>query len=42
MVTDHLILWDERAVAGVELLEQVIAGRALSLLDEFGDVAQLQ
>jgi hypothetical protein len=42
LVTDHLIPWDERAVAGVELLEEVVGGRALCLFDEFGDVDQLQ
>jgi hypothetical protein len=42
LVNDHLIPWDERAVAGVELLEEVVAGRALCFFDEFGDVAQLE
>jgi len=42
LVTDHLIPRDERAVAGAELLKEVVAGRALCLFDEFGDVAQLQ
>jgi hypothetical protein len=32
----------ERAVAGVEILGEVVAGRALCLFDEFGDVVQLQ
>ena len=35
LVTDHLIPWDERPVAGVELLKEVVAGRALYLFDEF-------
>ena len=39
MVSDHLIPCDERAVAGVELIEEVVAGRALCLFDEIGDIA---
>src|SRR6185503_913716 len=42
LVTDYLIPWDERAVAGVEFLEDVVAGPVLGLFDEIGDVAHLQ
>lgn len=43
LVTDHLIAWDERAVAGIELLDEVVvACGVVCLFDEFRDIAQPQ